>query len=120
MVTASRRKLRMLLPNLRSASSAASSAFSTSLRRFAASERKRDSMPSASFTMSAVRDSGRSGWASVSSVAFSVDASWEVEADLELEASPGWREILRAWLMMLETLAEAFLTCGAYCLLALS
>ena len=53
-------------------------------------------MPSASFTMSAVRDSGRSGWASVSSVAFSVEASWEVDADLELEASPGWREILRA------------------------
>ena len=95
----------MLLPNLRSASSAASSAFSTSLSLLAASERKRDSMPSASFTMSAARDSGRSGWASVSSFAFSAEASLSVDADLEVEASPGCREIFRAWLMMLETLA---------------
>jgi len=62
-VTASRRKLRMLLPNLRSASSAASSARSISFRRFAASLRKRESMPSASLTMSAGRYSGRSGCA---------------------------------------------------------
>ena len=36
----------MLMPNLRSASSAASSAFSMSLSRFAASERNREMSPS--------------------------------------------------------------------------
>ena len=42
MVTASRRKLPMLAPNLKIAASAASSAFSRSFRRFAASVRKRE------------------------------------------------------------------------------
>ena len=53
----------MLLPNLSRASSAASSAFSMSLSRFAASDRKRETMLPASLTMSAERESGRSGCA---------------------------------------------------------
>jgi hypothetical protein len=61
MVTASFKKFDILVPNLSSASSAASSAFSMSFRRFAASARKRERMPSASLTMSAGRESGRSG-----------------------------------------------------------
>lgn len=48
MATASRKKLRMFVPNLSKASSAASSAFSMSLRRFEASLRKRERMPSES------------------------------------------------------------------------
>jgi len=58
MVTASRKKFRMLVPNLRRASSAASSALCTSCRRAAASLRNLESMFSASLTMSAGRDSG--------------------------------------------------------------
>ena len=46
------------MPNLRSASSAASSAFSMSFSRFEASDRKRESIDSASFTMSAPKFSG--------------------------------------------------------------
>ena len=45
-MTASRRKLRIFLPNFRSASSAASSAFSISFSRFAASVRNREMRPS--------------------------------------------------------------------------
>lgn len=118
-VTASRRKLLMLEPNLRRASSAASSAFSMSFRRLEASDLNRDSMPSASLTMSAGRESGRSGWASGSSFDLSV-ASLAVESGFEAEASLGWTERFRAWLMRFETPSVAVLLNGAYCLLAVS
>ena len=52
MVTASRRKFRILVPNLTRASSAASSAFSTSLKRLVASARNRDMRPSDSLRAS--------------------------------------------------------------------
>jgi len=62
MLTASLRNDLILLPSLRRASSAASSAFSMSLSLFAASDRKRETMDWASLTMSAGRESGLSGW----------------------------------------------------------
>ena len=89
-LTASRKKLRTLVPNLSRASSAASSAFSMSLSRRVASVLKRDSMCSASRTISAGRDSGRSGDSTFSLVVLvlvlvdSVDG-WASEAVGELE-----------------------------------
>jgi hypothetical protein len=120
METASARKLRILVPNLRRASSAASSAFSMSLSRFAASDRKRDSTLPASRTMSAGSESGRSGCASGSGRDFSAELWLSDEASLEAEASLAWTERLRAWPMRVETLAVAFLLVSAYCLLAVS
>jgi hypothetical protein len=120
METASARKLRMLVPNLRSASSAASSAFSISLNRFAASERKRRRTLPASLTMSAGSESGRSGCASGSSFAFSVEAPLSVASGFGARESPAWTERLRACPIRVETPAVAVLLVVAYCLLALS
>ena len=78
-------------------------------------ERKRETMPWASLTMSAVSDSGRSGWGVMSSLSAS---SWGVVVSLAVEAvaSPAWTERLRAWVMRLETPAVASL----YCLLVVA
>jgi len=76
--TASLRKFVILVPNLRRASSAASSAFSISLSRFAASARNRATMPVASLTISCGRLSGRSGCA----------GSVELEASAGVSLSP--------------------------------
>lgn len=114
MVTASFKKLRMFVPNLRSASSAASSAFSMSLRRFAASDRKRESMLSASLTISAGSDSGRSGCGGEGG------ALSAVEPSLEEEASLGWTERERICDVKEERPAVAFEGKAAgSCLLAL-
>lgn len=117
MDTASARKLRMLEPNLRRASSAASSAFSKSLNRFAACDRNRASTLLASLTISAGRESGRSGCASGSGC-FSSTASVSIASGAWVVASLTWTERFRAWLMRLETPVVAFLLVEAYCLLA--
>jgi hypothetical protein len=61
-VTASRRKFRMLVPNLRRASSAASSAFCISFRRLAASAFRRSMTDSDSWRVGSV--DVEAGWVS--------------------------------------------------------
>lgn len=101
MVTASRRNADMFVPNFSRASSAASSAFCTSFRRFAASIRKRETMEEASLTISAESDSGRSGCAVEEEVGVELEGSlvgagpWDEEVEFPASSRVSDRERVR-------------------------